>query len=65
MLHSILETFTDSSNTDSLMILVERACIKDPLMRESNELDLNETNDYSLECENAVKSYFDKGKCSL
>ena len=47
------------------MILVERACIKDPLMRESNELDLNETNDYSLECENAVKSYFDKGKCSL
>ena len=47
------------------MISVERACaISDPTMRGSNVLGVEGTDNYSLECENAVKKHLRKGEFS-
>ena len=40
---------------DSLMISIERACVAEQVIDDSNEISVNSTNDYSLECETAVK----------
>ena len=51
----MLEESPGRSEMDSLMISIERACVTEQVIDDSNEISVNSTNDYSLECETAVK----------
>ena len=51
------------NDTDSLMISIERACVAE--MHDSNQLSIMGANDYSFECETAVKNLLGNGEYPL
>ena len=48
---------------DSLMIPIERACVTEQGLYDSNRLSIMGNNDYSFECETAVNNIFGNGEC--